>query len=642
MNKKIGLSILSIGLFLFANSLSSEASVSIKNIELDSISYGDSKEYEKKVPSLISIDNGSNELGYEISVRNDSYLQNKDQIDLSLKLNNLSGSTKTKLNLNNSLLGTADFFINKNEYEGTVYSKLGENPKIGTVANELTWTLSPVIQDAYWGTAKYTLEDNGSTLVVRDGILEQRHGPNADYSKDSEILRDENAWGFVDNNITKIIIKENVELPEYSNSEFRGFHNLNEIVFEDKLYVGRTKEMKHTFADSEIGRLKLDSWNLSSLRKMDSAFRNSKFDNLSLNYWDIGGSSSQVDIVNNFKGVTARNIYMENWNTSFLADGSSSFTHSFDGAKVTGDLRLSDSNMSAFYDFSGLFAGSSINLIYTNNWNIENVTNMKGIFQNGDTSPIVMHNWDTRNVENMSFLVANNKSGYALNPSKLDTSKVKNFSYAFSGIQITPSFFTDLDVSGAWTLEGMFSNAKSLNGRFFKLGKWDVRNVVSIEGMFKNIPGSKVDLSHPVIEMRGMEFNRLGNMREFLSGTEAEISSGPFFNMEGFNVDSNLFDEALMGYKSTYVNFFSVSDYSRDVRINAPIDNAFDSYYPERILLPSELTYAPDIGVTGLWELKKDPTKVFTSPSNPTYPDWSELKTLVPPTSGEIYEFTLR
>jgi surface protein len=142
--------------------------------------------------------------------------------------------------------------------------------------------------------------------------------------------------------------------------------------------------------------------------------------------------------------------------------------------------------------FKNLFLNSKISKDDFGNiqeWNTENVINMKSAFEGCSEFNTNLNNWNTKNVTTMECMFKD-ASKFNENIIKWDTSNIVNMTEMFkNAVEFNQSINTiKTDTHIAWntgkvkTMEGMFENSSKFNGL---IKNWNINNVKNMKNMFK-------------------------------------------------------------------------------------------------------------------------------------------------------------
>lgn len=233
-----------------------------------------------------------------------------------------------------------------------------------------------------------------------------------------------------------------------------------------------------------------------------------EYDGDSIKAWSLDGIVIYLNADNEVFIAVDKGIHMLGSMSGAFAD--------FTNAKTIDGLNLLET--SRVTDMSHLFENSGFEEVDISNWDTHNVSNFSKIaykaidlrifkasgldmsnavdlsymFARLDAvENIYFENVDTSNVYIMSHFLEGSGNcsltGMSTFHGKLDTSKVKDFSYFFSESNITnmQDLINEFDTSNAINMEGMFYN--TMNVRKLHVDNWDVSKVVNMKYMFKDL-----------------------------------------------------------------------------------------------------------------------------------------------------------
>ena len=257
---------------------------------------------------------------------------------------------------------------------------------------------------------------------------------------------------------------------------------------------------------SNTQNISFRGWDAVNVTSLNELFQ----DRVAIENLDLSISNTQnlTNLTRTFKGLISvvRMYGVKDWDTSNVT----TMAHLFERVGYASSLNkilldISNWDTSSLTNMDWMFYQSSVSVpIY---WDTSHVTSMKGtlsdtkIHQNMDipNDEIIHVYWDTRNVANFeSFLEDNNDTGYNTGTgdsgsnaiwwdvSSFDVSSATNMKNMFKGCQYIPdNDYGNWDVSNVNTMEGMFREISDTSGHNLRgIGNWDVSNVNDVRYMF--------------------------------------------------------------------------------------------------------------------------------------------------------------
>jgi surface protein len=252
----------------------------------------------------------------------------------------------------------------------------------------------------------------------------------------------------------------------------------------------------------------INSWNVSGVTTLDSAFLNSiNFDD-NIGNWDVSNLNSLKFAFRNSKFNNGGNPSINNWNIKVGANLEAAFyeTTYFNQSVSSWKIERATRINSMFYGATAFNNGGDPNI---NNWNVSGHTNLFGLFARTSFNQ-PLSGWNTSNVINMGIMFW--FTPFNQNIGMWDVSKVITFGNMFqgssfnnggsdsiknwiinttSGVTMQQMFQTtpfnqpigSWDVSSVTNMSSMFSQTTAFNQN---LGNWDVSKVTNFNSMFSN------------------------------------------------------------------------------------------------------------------------------------------------------------
>ena len=255
--------------------------------------------------------------------------------------------------------------------------------------------------------------------------------------------------------------------------------------------LSRVTDMSDMFRGATAFDGDLSNWNVSSVTDMNSVFRSATAFDGDLSNWNV---SSVTDMGNIFNGATSFNQILSSWNVSSVKFMGQMFRDtSFDGD-------LSSWDVSSVTGMGGMFRDATLFNQSLDGWNVSSVTDMNQMFRNAILFNQPLNNWNVSSVIFMNDM--------------------------FSGATAFDGDLSNWDVSSVKIISDMFLNAASFDQN---LGNWYVvANATSIARA--DVPGVVAEIS-----AQNVRLDQHTPMYRIVAGdlnaTHFEIISGNQLNM---------------------------------------------------------------------------------------------------------------
>ena len=264
----------------------------------------------------------------------------------------------------------------------------------------------------------------------------------------------------------------------------KGFNNLLTIIIRFK-YTGKQSTTDgFTFCPYQV-------FNMNNITSTTREFNNfTSVDTNSAPYSITGSFVEKSKSINqnivNFYNDTEAPVIIEQFNNIPLAPDGKQFygLHKITiSAKDKPIIKPNTSFEETFKNTQSLIVSSTNGL---NNWDTQNVTNMKSTFENSGFNNKI-DKWETKNVQNMSYMFADSSFNQSLN--EWDTGKVTNMGYMFSNAKQFNGNITNWKTDNVTSMSHMFANAISFDHMIKQdpsLNIWNTNKVENVENMFLN------------------------------------------------------------------------------------------------------------------------------------------------------------
>jgi len=192
-----------------------------------------------------------------------------------------------------------------------------------------------------------------------------------------------------------------------------------------------------------------------------------------INTWNV---SAVTNMNSAFSSLSTFNSDISNWDVSNVTNG---MYNMFQGTSFNQDI--SGWNVSNVTTMKGMFSNSPFNQDISS-WDVSNVTNMELMFSSAAAFNQDISSWDVSNVTTMEYMFLRaNSFNQPLN--NWDVNNVLNMEGIFAQATSFDQPLNNWDVSNANTMRSMFSGATSFNQ---DISSWNVSNVTDMRRMFYN------------------------------------------------------------------------------------------------------------------------------------------------------------
>ncbi|MCD2259449.1 BspA family leucine-rich repeat surface protein [Psychroserpens luteolus] len=273
------------------------------------------------------------------------------------------------------------------------------------------------------------------------------------------------------------------DLPDLSNVTkltqiFNNCYNLVGTTDINSWDVSTIDDMRSAFAGARLFNQPLNNWNMSNVTQIFSMFTGAEVFNQPLNNWNVSNVDNMGFLFTNAKSF---NQNIDNWNVSNVTE----MTSLFHGAEDF-DQPLNSWNVSNVRSMNSMFHGAITFNQPLNNWNVSKVENFIEMFSGASRFNQNINNWNVSDAEFMLRMFQNAKD-YDQPMNNWNVSKVRSMWGMFSGATIFNQPINNWDVAEVEQMKDMFANATAFDQ---ELSSWDLSSMVSgnlgMAGMFTN------------------------------------------------------------------------------------------------------------------------------------------------------------
>jgi len=216
----------------------------------------------------------------------------------------------------------------------------------------------------------------------------------------------------------------------------------------------------------------IQNWNTTFATDMSSTFSGEATFNEDISGWD---TSSVTDMSGMFQGANSFNQDVSGWDTSSVTDMSGMFQ----GANSF-NQDISSWDTSSVMDMSGIFQSASAFNQDISGWGVRSVTDMSDMFDDASAFNQDISIWDTSSVTDMSGIFRE-AGAFNQDISSWDTSGVADMSSMFENADTFNQDISSWDTSSVTDMSRMFAGARAFNQ---DITGWDVDKVEDFSGMF--------------------------------------------------------------------------------------------------------------------------------------------------------------
>lgn len=392
-------------------------------------------------------------------------------------------------------------------------STILENAKNNQTSETATTKAAEMVN----GTVKMILDTNG-TLHLSGGSF----GASLGSATGSWIVKTLTANGYQPTQVSKIVIDGKITATTMTNYSYL-FANLPNVTAIDglaNLNLTGVTDISWLFLNcSQLGALDLNSWDVSSVIRMEGTFQNcAKLVTLNVANWNTDSLQYLIDTFNGDSSLTS--LPVGKWNTSKVATMMRTFT---DCSSLT-SLDIANWDTRVVTNMSAIFRGmSKVKSLPIDKWQTGRVVNMQLVFS-GDTSlesinvanwdtsrataldgtfaklpnikSLPLDNWNTSNVQTIRSTFYGDTNLTQLPIDNWNVGKVFDFNSTFSGCaSLTTAPVANWNTQSATNLGYTFEGMTSLTS--LPVDNWQTGNVTTMRGIFtkvsqvKNLPVGK-------------------------------------------------------------------------------------------------------------------------------------------------------
>ncbi|MCT4450998.1 BspA family leucine-rich repeat surface protein [Lactiplantibacillus plantarum] len=411
-----------------------------------------------------------------------------------------------------------------NSTSGSSTNSSGSTTLESAEDNQTSETATTKAAEMVNGTVKMTLDTNG-TLHLSGGSF----GALLGSATGSWIVKTLTANGYQPTQVSKIVIDGKITATTITNYSYL-FANLPNVTAIDglaNLNLTGVTDISWLFLNcSQLGALDLNSWDVSSVIRMEGTFQNcAKLVTLNVADWNTGSLQYLIDTFNGASSLTS--LPVGKWNTSKVATMMRTFT---DCSSLT-SLDVANWDTRVVTNMSAIFRGmSKVKNLPIDKWQTGRVVNMQLVFS-GDTSlesinvanwdtsraaaldgtfaklpnikSLPLDNWNTSNVQTLRNTFYGDTNLTQLPIDNWNVGKVFDFNSTFSGCaSLTTAPVANWNTQSATNLGYTFEGMTSLTS--LPVDNWQTGNVTTMRGIFtkvsqvKNLPVGKWDTAKVV------------------------------------------------------------------------------------------------------------------------------------------------
>ena len=332
--------------------------------------------------------------------------------------------------------------------------------------------------------------------------------------------------------------------------------------------VDKVTDMSGTFRDCFAFTEDLKDWKVGNVTDFSLMFYNNRNVATDFTHWDV---SSGKYFNNMFAGCNNLNgNSLKFWN---VANGVN-FDRMFNGVKTfNGDL--SDWRPRSAETTRYMFANCTAFASELSNWSVENVVDTEAMFLGCENFVSDISGWKFKNLQNISQMFKS-ASKFNRDLGKWNVSNVRHMDSVFrSATDFEGKGLDKWDVKECLTFNAMFKKAVAFKGDLSKwdlrsaeelaymfeegsvgatdFSNWNVANVTTMQGMFRKATGDIEDLS-------GWKTSNCGNMQDIFfeaKGMRHPIGEWDFsaladnseITLSGCGMGVNAYDETLLKWK---------------------------------------------------------------------------------------------
>jgi surface protein len=241
--------------------------------------------------------------------------------------------------------------------------------------------------------------------------------------------------------------------------------------------VSNVQSISYMFLQNTVFNQNLSSWNVGSVTNMKGTFNGCTSFNNGGSPMISGWTTYNVTDMGDMFPLTPFNQPINSWDVSSVTKMDYMFYQS-----TSFNQPLSGWNVSNVTDMNYMFSLSPFNQ-YINSWDVSNVTTMEGMFFFNTIFNQNLNSWDVSSVTNMDYMFW---FDYAFdgNITSWDTSNVTTMRLMFATCSIFNQNISGWNVGNVTNMQQMFNGATQFNQ---PIGSWNVSNVTNMSNMFGSV-----------------------------------------------------------------------------------------------------------------------------------------------------------
>lgn len=241
--------------------------------------------------------------------------------------------------------------------------------------------------------------------------------------------------------------------------------------------VSNVQSISYMFLQNTVFNQNLSSWNVGNVTNMKGTFNGCTSFNNGGSPMISGWTTYNVTDMGDMFPLTPFNQPINSWDVSSVTKMDYMFSQS-----TSFNQPLSGWNVSNVTDMNYMFSLSPFNQ-YINSWDVSNVTTMEGMFFFNTIFNQNLNSWDVSSVTNMDYMFW---FDYAFdgNITSWDTSNVTTMRLMFATCTIFNQNISGWNVGNVTNMQQMFNGATQFNQ---PIGSWNVSNVTNMSNMFGSV-----------------------------------------------------------------------------------------------------------------------------------------------------------
>lgn len=252
---------------------------------------------------------------------------------------------------------------------------------------------------------------------------------------------------------------------------FFGANNL-QILASDTPDLSLVTDIRSIFRGATAFNQSINNWDVSNVTQFGAAFASASNFNQPLNSWNV---SSAINMNSVFAGATNFNQSLASWNVSSVTDMAGMFQNA-----TSFNQSLNSWNVSSVTSMNNMFLGAAAFNQPLNNWVVTSVTDMEGMFSGASMFNQAIGSW---NVANVTLLkdTFNGAASFNQTISAWNVSSVTTMERMFQSATTFNQSINSWNVANVTNMDSLFSNASAFNQ---PLNSWNVSSVTTMDNMF--------------------------------------------------------------------------------------------------------------------------------------------------------------